>query len=148
MEANSYKTVHANAKTVTKNWVLIDAEDQIVGRLSSRVAVMLRGKHKANYTPHVDCGDNVIIINAEKVRFTGKKWNLKEYVRYTGYPGGQRHSTPTEWLAKRPAFILEHAISRMLPKTKLGKEIFRNLHVYAGTEHPHGAQKPTTIKLS
>ena len=148
MEANSYKTVHANAKTVTKNWVLIDAQDQIVGRLSSRVAVMLRGKHKANYTPHVDCGDNVIIINAEKVRFTGKKWNLKEYVRYTGYPGGQRHSTPTEWLTKRPAFILEHAISRMLPKTKLGKEIFRNLHVYAGTEHPHGAQKPTTIKLS
>jgi large subunit ribosomal protein L13 len=147
VEANSYKTIHANAKTVTKNWVIIDAKDQILGRLSSRVAVMLRGKHKANFTPHVDCGDNVIVINCEKVKLTGKKWTMKEYVSYTGYPGGQRHATPIEKLKKNPAFLVEHAVSRMLPKTKLGKELFRNLHVYAGTEHPHTAQKPQTIKL-
>ncbi len=148
MELNSYKTVHANAKTVTKNWVIIDAKDQILGRLSTRVAIMLRGKHRPNYTEHVDCGDNVIVINCEKVKLSGKKWTMKEYVRYTGYPGGQRHSTPTFWLKKNPAFLIEHAVSRMLPKTKLGKEIFRNLHVYAGTEHPHGAQKPKEVKLA
>jgi len=148
VELNSYKTVHANAKTVTKNWVIVDAKDQILGRLSSQVAVMLRGKNKTNYTPHVDCGDNVIIINCEKIKLTGKKWTMKEYVRYTGYPGGQRFSTPTTAMKKNPAFMLEHAIRMMLPKTKLGKEIFRNLHVYAGTEHPHAAQKPTEIKFS
>jgi len=148
VELNSYKTVHANAKTVTKNWVIVDAKDQVLGRLSSQVAVMLRGKNKTNYTPHVDCGDNVIIINCEKVKLTGKKWTMKEYVRYTGYPGGQRFATPTTAMQKNPAFMVEHAIRMMLPKTKLGKEIFRNLHVYAGTEHPHTAQKPKEIKLS
>ena len=144
----SYKTVSANAQTVNKQWVLIDAKDQIVGRLSSQVAMILRGKNKASYTPHVDCGDNVIIINAEKIRFTGNKMGEKEYVHYTGYPGGQRFATPTEWMKKNPALILENSIRGMLPKTRLGRELFRNLHVFVGTEHPHGAQKPKEVKLS
>ncbi len=148
MDAISYKTVSANVKTVTKNWVIVDAEDQILGRLTSEVAKMIRGKHKTNFTPHVDCGDNVIVINAAKVKMTGNKWNDKEYVRYTGYPGGQRFATPTEWLKKNPALIIEHAVRGMLPKTKLGRAIFGNLHVYAGTEHPHTAQKPKAIKFS
>lgn len=147
MDALSYKTVSANAKTVDKNWVLVDAKDQIVGRVSSEVAKILRGKHKASYTPHVDCGDNVIIINAEKVRFTGNKMSEKEYVHYTGYPGGQRFATPEEWMRKNPAKILENAIRGMLPKNRLGREIFRNLHVYVGVEHPHSAQKPKEIKF-
>lgn len=148
MDALSYKTISANAKTVTKNWVIVDAEDQVVGRLTSKVASLIRGKHKTNFTPHVDCGDNVIVINAAKVKFTGKKWIDKEYVRYTGYPGGQRFATPTDWLKKNPALIIEHAVRGMLPKTKLGRAIFGNLHVYAGTEHPHTGQKPKAIKLS
>lgn len=148
MDALSYKTISANAKTVTKNWVIVDAEDQVVGRLTSKVASMIRGKNKTNFTPHVDCGDNVIVINAAKVKFTGKKWSEKEYVRYTGYPGGQRFATPTDWLKKNPALIIEHAVRGMLPKTKLGRAIFSNLYVYPGSEHPHTAQKPTVIKLS
>ena len=147
MDALSYKTVSLNAKTVQKNWVIIDAKDQIVGRFSSEVAKLLRGKTKPGYTPHVDCGENVIIINAEHVRFTGNKMNDKSYVRYTGYPGGQRFASPKEWLRKNPALILENSIRGMLPKTRLGREIFRNLHVYVGTEHPHAAQKPKTIKF-
>ena len=148
MDAISYKTISANAKTVTKNWVIVDAEDQILGRLTSQVASMIRGKHKTNFTPHVDCGDNVIVINAAKIKLTGNKWTEKEYVHYTGYPGGQRFATPKEWLKKNPALIIEHAVRGMLPKTKLGRAIFGNLHVYAGTEHPHEAQKPKTVKLS
>lgn len=148
MDAVSYKTVSANAKTVNKEWVLVDASDMVVGRLSSEVARIIRGKHKPNFTPHVDCGDNVIIINAEKVRFTGNKMKEKEYVHYTGYPGGQRFATPTEWMRKNPALILENSIRGMLPKTKLGRELFRNLHVFVGTAHPHGAQKPKEIKFS
>jgi large subunit ribosomal protein L13 len=147
VNAVSYKTVSANAKTVDKKWVIVDAKDQIVGRLSSNIARVLRGKHKASYTPHVDCGDNVIIINADKVRFTGKKMADKEYVHYTGYPGGQRFATPTEWMRKNPALILENSIRGMLPKNRLGRELFRNLHVFIGTEHPHSAQKPTEIKF-
>jgi large subunit ribosomal protein L13 len=148
VEALSYKTISANEKTVTKNWVIIDAEDQVLGRLTSQVASMIRGKHKTNFTPHVDCGDNVIVINAAKIKMTGNKWSDKEYVRYTGYPGGQRFATPTEWLKKNPALIIEHAVRGMLPKTKLGRAIFGNLHVYAGAEHPHTAQKPKAVKLS
>ena len=148
MDALSYKTISANNKTVTKNWVIVDAENQVLGRLTSEVAKMIRGKHKTNYTPHVDCGDNVIVINAEKIKMTGNKFNVKEYVRYTGYPGGQRFATPTEWMKKNPALIIEHAVRGMLPKTKLGRAIFGNLHVYAGTEHPHTAQKPKAVKLS
>lgn len=148
MDAVSYKTVSLNAKTVDKKWVLIDATDMVVGRLSSEAAKILRGKNKPGYTPHVDCGDNVIIINAEKVRFTGNKMDEKEYVHYTGYPGGQRFASPTEWMKKNPSLILEHSIRGMLPKTRLGRAIFGNLHIYNGNEHPHAAQKPSTIKLS
>ena len=148
MDTLSYKTVSANAGTVTKEWLVIDATDQILGRLASRVALVLRGKHKPSYTPHVDCGDNVIIINADKVRLTGKKLTDRVYVRHTGYPGGQRFTTPKELLASKPTAVVEHAIRGMLPKNRLGDKIFGNLYVYAGSEHPHEAQKPKTITLN
>ena len=148
MDTLSYKTVSANAATVTKEWFVIDATDQVLGRLSSRVARILRGKHKTNFTPHVDCGDNVIIINANKVRLTGKKLTDKVYVRHTGYPGGQRFETPKELLARKPLAVVEHAIKGMLPKNKLGAEMFRNLYVYEGSEHPHQAQQPKVINLN
>jgi large subunit ribosomal protein L13 len=144
----SYKTVSANKATVTKGWVVIDATDQVLGRLSSRVALILRGKHKANYTPHVDCGDNVIILNATKVRLTGKKLTDKVYVRHTGYPGGQRFRSPKEQFEIKPLAVVEHAIKGMLPKNRLGAELFRNLFVYEGSEHPHQAQQPKEIKLT
>jgi len=144
----SYKTVSANKATVTKGWVVIDATDQVLGRLSSRVALILRGKHKANYTPHVDCGDNVIILNATKVRLTGKKLTDKVYVRHTGYPGGQRFRSPKEQFVIKPLAVVEHAIKGMLPKNRLGAELFRNLFVYEGSEHPHEAQQPKVIKLT
>jgi large subunit ribosomal protein L13 len=143
----SFKTISANTATVEKAWVVVDAENQIVGRLTSEIAKVLRGKHKASYTPHVDCGDNVIVINAEKIRFTGKKMNNKVYTRHTGYPGGQRFATPREVLAKNPRGVVEAAVKGMLPKNKLGSELFRNLYVYAGSEHPHTAQQPTEIKF-
>jgi large subunit ribosomal protein L13 len=143
----SYKTISANKATVEKAWVVVDAENQIVGRLTSEIAKVLRGKHKASYTPHVDCGDNVIVINAEKIRFTGKKMNAKVYTRHTGYPGGQRFATPREVLAKNPRGVVEAAVKGMLPKNRLGSELFRNLYVYAGSEHPHAAQQPTEIKF-
>jgi large subunit ribosomal protein L13 len=143
----SYRTISANTATVEKAWVVVDAENQIVGRLTSEIAKVLRGKHKASYTPHVDCGDNVIVINAEKIRFTGKKMNAKVYTRHTGYPGGQRFATPREVLAKNPRGVVEAAVKGMLPKNKLGSELFRNLYVYAGSEHPHTAQQPTEIKF-
>ena len=146
MNTLSYKTVSANSKTVTKEWVVIDANTEILGRLSSKIAFILRGKHKANFTPHVDCGDNVIVINADKVRFTGNKFTEKEYVSYTGYPGGQRFISPKDLMAKHPTRVVEKAVRGMLPKNKLGNAIFKNLHVYAGAEHPHAAQNPKTIK--
>ncbi len=145
MDTLTYKTVSANAKTVNKNWVIIDAENQILGRISSKIASMLRGKHKTNFTPHVDCGDNVIVINAEKVRLTGKKWDQKEYIRYTGYPGGQRFASPDELLAKHPTRIVEYAVHGMLPRNKLGNAIKGNLYIYTGSEHPHAAQQPTKV---
>jgi large subunit ribosomal protein L13 len=148
MNTLSYKTISANKATVTKEWVLIDAENQVLGRLSSLAAQLLRGKLKTNYTPHVDCGDNVIIVNAEKIVLTGKKMTDKEYVRHTGYPGGQRFSTPRDLLTKKPTAVVEKAIKGMLPKNRLGAELFRNLHVYAGPEHPHAAQQPKTINLN
>ena len=147
MNTLSYKTVSANSKTVTKDWVLIDANAEILWRLSSRIAFILRGKHKANFTPHVDCGDNVIVINADKVRFTGNKFEEKEYVSYTGYPGGQKFISPKDLMAKHPTRVVEKAIRGMLPKNKLGNKVFKNLHVYAGAEHPHAAQTPKTIKF-
>ncbi|MBO4738528.1 MAG: 50S ribosomal protein L13 [Bacteroidales bacterium] len=147
MNTLSYKTISANKNTVNKEWLLIDAEGEILGRLASTAAKLLRGKHKTNFTPHVDCGDNIIIINAEKVRLTGKKMTDKQYVRHTGYPGGQRFTTPKELLAKKPIAVVEHAIRGMLPKTKLGDAIYRNLYVYAGNEHKHEAQKPRLINI-
>jgi large subunit ribosomal protein L13 len=144
----SYKTVSANKATVTKEWVHVDAEGQTLGRLSSIVAKLLRGKLKPNYTPHVDCGDNVIITNAEKINLTGKKWDSKEYIRHTGYPGGQRSLTATELFNKAPERLIENAVKGMLPKNKLGAAIFRNLKVYVGSEHDQNAQKPKTINLN
>jgi large subunit ribosomal protein L13 len=143
----SYKTVSANKATVNKEWVIIDAEGAVLGRLASVVASMLRGKHKTNFTPHVDCGDNVIVVNAEKVNLTGTKWSDKLYVRHTGYPGGQRFTTAEAMLKKNPIGLIEHAVKGMLPKNRLGSELYRNLHVYAGTSHPHEAQKPKKIEL-
>ena len=147
METLSYKTVSANAKTVDKQWVLLDAENQILGRFASHAARLLRGKNKTNFTPHVDCGDNVIVINAEKIKLTGKKWTEKEYVRHTGYPGGQRRTTPQQLISTFPIRIIQNAVHGMLPKNKLGSVMQRKLVVYAGTEHPHEAQKPKKINL-
>ena len=147
MNTLSYKTVSANKATVNKEWVLIDADGEILGRLASMVAAMLRGKHKTNFTPHVDCGDNVVVINAEKIDLSGNKWSDKEYVRYTGYPGGQRFTPADEMLKKNPIGILEHAVRGMLPKNRLGRAIFKNMHVYVGSSHPHEAQKPKKIDL-
>jgi large subunit ribosomal protein L13 len=143
----SYKTISANKATTEKGWVIVDAENQIVGRLTSEIAKILRGKHKPSFTPHVDCGDNVIVINADKIRFTGKKMTDKVYIRHTGYPGGQRFATPREVLAKNPRGVVEAAVKGMLPKNRLGSRLFTNLYVYAGTEHPHAAQQPTEIKF-
>ena len=144
----SYKTVSLNAATVQKEWVVIDATDLALGRLASRVALVLRGKTKPGYTPHVDCGDNVIVINAEKVALKGNKMTNRVYTRYTGFPGGQRFTTPKEILQKRPAELIRKSVKGMLPKTRLGDKIYGNLYVYAGPEHPHAAQKPREIKLN
>jgi large subunit ribosomal protein L13 len=148
MDTLSYKTISANEKIVKKEWVVIDAENEIVGRLSTMVARILRGKNKTYFTPHFDCGDNVIIINAEKIKFTGKKMDDKEYVRHTGYPGGQRFTTPRQFLQKHPIRILEHAIKGMLPKNKLGAQLYRNLYVYVGPNHPHEGQQPKIININ
>lgn len=147
MDTLSYKTISANKQTVNKEWVLIDAENQVLGRLATAAAMMLRGKHKTNYTPHVDCGDNVIVINAEKIRLTGNKWNAKEYIRHTGYPGGQRSTTAKELMQKKPEAMVERAIKGMLPKNKLGSALFRNLRVYVGSEHTLEAQKPKKVDI-
>ena len=148
MDTLSYKTVSLNKATVDKKWLVIDATDVALGRLSSRVALILRGKNKPGFTPNVDCGDNVIVINAEKVALKGKKMTNRVYTRYTGYPGGQRFTTPREILAKRPAELIRRAVKGMLPKTRLGDKQLGNLHVYAGPEHPHQAQNPKEIKLN
>lgn len=147
MDTLSYKTVSANKNTVNKEWVVVDAKDAILGRLASEVAKMIRGKHKTSYTPHVDCGDNVIIINADKIKLTGKKMTDKVYVRHTGYPGGQRFQTPRELLEKHPERVIEKAVRGMLPKNRLGRRLFTNLFVYAVAEHPHSAQQPKEIQL-
>ena len=144
----SYKTKSANKATVNKEWVLVDAEGQTLGRLASRVAILLRGKHKPSFTPHVDCGDNVIVINAEKINLTGSKWTDKTYVRHTGYPGGQRTLSANEMFDKDPARLVEKSVKGMLPKNKLGADLFRNLKVVVGAEHDHEAQKPKAINLN
>jgi large subunit ribosomal protein L13 len=147
MNTLSYRTITPKADQINKEWLLVDAENEIVGRLATKVASLLRGKYKTNYTPHLDCGDNVIVINAEKVRFTGKKMDDKEYVHYSGYPGGQKKATPNEILRKKPQYIVEEAIRGMLPKNRLGAELFRNLRVFVGSEHDHEAQKPRLINI-
>ncbi len=148
MDTLSYKTISANNATVNKNWVLVDAKDETLGRLASKVANLIRGKHKTNYTPHVDCGDNVIVINAEHISLSGNKWDEKEYITFSGYPGGQKKAVAKDVMAKKPIFMVEKAVKGMLPKTKLGRAMYKNLFVYAGTEHPHEAQKPQTLKLT
>jgi large subunit ribosomal protein L13 len=148
MDTLSYKTISANKETVNKEWVLIDAEGEILGRLASAAAKILRGKHKPEYTPHVDCGDNIIIINAEKVRLTGNKLTDKVYFTHSGYPGGQRSTSPKQLMAKKPTAVVEHAIKGMLPKNKLGRALFQNLYVYAGDTHLQEAQRPREIKLN
>jgi len=148
MDTLSYKTISANKETTNKEWVLIDAENQVLGRMSSIAAKFLRGKFKTNFTPHADCGDNVIVINAEKITLTGNKMTDKEYIRHSGYPGGQRSRTAKELMEKKPTAVVEKAIKGMLPKSRLGSQLFRNLFVYEGAEHPHEAQKPKTIDLT
>lgn len=148
MDTISYKTISANKETVTKDWVLIDAENEVLGRLASKAALLLRGKLKPNYTPHVDCGDNVVIINADKVRLTGSKWADKEYITHSGYTGGQKVLTAKQMKLRKPTFIVENAIRGMLPKNRLASQLFRNLYVYAGPEHKQEAQKPKKINLN
>ena len=148
MDSLSYRTQSLNAATVAKEWVMIDAQGEVLGRLSSQIAKILRGKNKPGFTPHVDCGDSVIVINADKVKLTGNKLTDKVYVRHTGYPGGQRFTTPAEYLKRKPEFLIEKAVKGMLPKNRLGDALLRNLKVYAGAEHPHAAQNPKTIKLN
>jgi large subunit ribosomal protein L13 len=146
MDTRSYTTKVSFEKD-NKSWLLVDAENETLGRLASKVAYLLRGKHKASFTPHLDMGDNVIVINAKKVRFTGKKLTDKVYVRHTGYPGGQRFGTPKEFLVSKPEFIIERAVKKMLPATRLGAAVIKNLHVFAGDKHEHDAQQPKAISL-
>ncbi len=147
MDHLSYKTTHANKATAEKNWVLVDAKDQVLGRVASQVASIIRGKNKVNFTPNVDCGDHVVVINAEKVKMTGRKLTQRVLFTHSGYPGGQREHTPTQILSKHPERLIEHAVRGMLPKNKLGNELYRSLHVYVGDQHPHEAQQPKQIKF-
>jgi len=148
MDTLSYKTVSANKATVVKEWVLVDAENEVLGRLASKVALILRGKLKPSYTPHVDCGDNVVIINAEKIRLTGNKMADKEYIRHSGYPGGQRSLTAEQLMSRNPIAMVEKAVKGMLPKNRLGSVLYKNMHVYAGAEHKNEAQQPKKINLN
>lgn len=148
MKTLKYRTISANINTVTKEWFIVDAEGEILGRLAAKVAYVLRGKHKTYYTPHVDCGDNIIIINAEKIKLTGNKLTDKLYISHSGYPSGQKKITPKALLAKQPERIIEKAIKGMLPKNRLGRELFRNLRVYVGNSHKHEAQNPTKLDLN
>ena len=148
MTKTSYKTISANRKTVNKEWVLVDASELPLGRTASVVAKLLRGKHKTNFTPHVDCGDNVIVINSKKINLSGNKWEQKKYIRYTGYPGGQKSLSALEQFAKNPNSIIEKSVKGMLPKNKLGANLFRNLHVFADSDHKFEAQKPSVIDFN
>lgn len=147
MDTLSYKTLSISKETADKKWLVVDAEGQSLGRVSSVVAGLLRGKHKPSFTPHADCGDYVIVINAEKVNLTGNKWADKQYIRHTGYPGGQRVRTAEEVLERKPQDLVEKAVRGMLPKNRLGRQIFRNLHVVIGDKHNHEAQKPEVFEL-
>jgi large subunit ribosomal protein L13 len=143
----SYKTISANSKTVDKHWVVADAEGKTLGRFCSEVAKVLRGKNKTNFTPHADCGDNVIIINAEKITMTGNKMNVKEYDNFSGYPGGRRVTIAKDLLARKPKDLIERGVRGMLPKNRLGRKLFTNMHVFVGSEHSHAAQKPTKLEI-
>ncbi len=147
MNTLSYKTISAKKESVEKNWWIVDADSRVLGRVASEVAKIIRGKHKPSFTPHIDCGDNVIVINAEKIRMTGDKMNSKEYVSHSGYPGGQKRLNPKQVMAKKPERIFEYAVRGMLPKNRLGRQLFKNLHVYIGDQHPHEAQNPKVLEL-
>lgn len=147
MDTLSYKTVSANASTVTKKWFVVDAEGKTLGRFASEVAKIIRGKNKTDFTPHVDCGDNVIVLNAEKIDLKGGKWDKKVYISHSGYPGGQKEVLAKDLLRKKPEAVLEKAVKGMLPKNRLGRKLFNNLFVYTGSEHPHQAQKPETLDI-
>lgn len=147
MDSISYKTAMTNDATAVKNWVVVDADGKVLGRLASEIAKMIRGKHKPGYSPNVDCGDNVIVVNSDKVKMTGKKWTDKKFISHTGYPGGQRTQTPNEVMAKSSTILVERAVRGMLPKNRLGRALFGNLYVYEGSEHKHDAQQPKEIKL-
>lgn len=148
MDTLSYKTISANKETVTKEWVVVDATDQILGRFCSKVAKLARGKYKPNFTPHVDCGDNVIIINADKIKMTGKKWDERISLTFTGYPGGQREWTPKRMQSKGSDRLFFKVLKGMLPKNKLGAKILRNIYIYDGPDHPHQAQTPKVIDIN
>ena len=148
MDTLSFKTISANKATVNKEWVIVDAEGQSLGRLCAKVATLLRGKYNPNFTPHVDCGDNVIVINADKIVLTGNKWNDRIYLRYTGYPGGQIAYTPADLMAKGEDRLFRKVVKGMLPKNRLGAKLLNNLYVYAGTEHKHEAQQPKLIDIN
>jgi len=144
----SFKTISANKATVNKEWVVVDATDQVLGRFCSKVAKLLRGKYKPNFTPHVDCGDNVIVINADKVIMTGNKWDGRIYLKYSGYPGGQREYTPAMLKAQGEDRLFRKVVKGMLPKNRLGDKLLKNLYVYAGEEHKHQAQTPNSIDIN
>ena len=148
MDTLSYKTISENKETANKEWLLIDAEGQSLGRLASKVAKLLRGKHKPNFTPHADCGDFVVVVNSDKINLTGKKWSEKVYERYTGFPGGQRSVTAEQVHEKNATRLVERAVKGMLPKNKLGRAILKNLRVYEGTEHQQEAQQPRKIDIN
>ena len=148
LESNSFKTISIRKEDVQKKWFLVDASEQTLGRMCSKIAKILRGKHKASFTPHVDCGDNVVVINASKINLTGNKWSDKKYISYTGYPGGQRIKTAQQVYDKNPSIIIEKAIKGMLPKNKLGAAIFKNLKVYNKEIHKQDAQNPQPINLN
>jgi len=144
----SYKTLSSNKETANKEWFIVDAENQILGRMCSKIAMILRGKHKTNFTPHADCGDYVIVINADKAIMTGRKMENREIFSHTGYPGGQKRITPIQMLEKDGTSLVKHAVRGMLPKNKLGAAILKNLYIYTGTDHDQEAQKPTLINLN
>ena len=147
MDTLSYKTKSANDQTVVRSWHIIDAEGKTLGRMATKVTDILRGKNKPSFTPHVDCGDYVIVINAEKVKLSGNKWSNKKYISHSGYPGGQKEITAKALVEKKPIALVENAVRGMIPRNRLGRAVFKKMFVYAGTDHPHQAQKPKTIKL-
>ncbi len=143
-----FTTKHANEATVQRNWYVVDGANQTVGRMCAKIASILRGKNKAYYTPHVDCGDYIIVINAEKVKFTGNKLEDKQYLTFSGYPGGQKGETAKNLLARRPEVVIERAVKGMLPKNRLGRQMYKKLFVYKGAEHPHASQKAQALNFN